>query len=101
MLSISWEDLEALKANINDLDENIVDTLNCQADDGMLILDYQKERKEGKDAPLIWDLYKSTIRRIQTLQMYHKKKDAKLSNVMNQMVMRRLEEDRKQEKQRN
>jgi hypothetical protein len=35
------------------------------------------------------------------LQRFHKKKDAKLSNVMNALVMRKLEEDRKAEKQRN
>jgi hypothetical protein len=69
----------------------------------MPILDYQKDNKIPKNADPLppREIFKSTVKRAMILNRFHKKSNMKLSGLMNMMVMRKLEEDRKQEKQRN
>eukprot|EP00347_Sterkiella_histriomuscorum_P001244 403372776 len=99
LLSISTENLELLKQNINDLDESIQKALDDIEKQGMPLLDYQKEyKKTGKIAPI--EVLKNGVQRLVLLARYHRKKDAKLSGLMNHMVMKKLEEERKREKQR-
>jgi hypothetical protein len=62
----------------------------------MPILDYQKDYKKDKAPPP--EIFRNTVKRAIMLNRYHKKNDVKLSGLMNQIVMRKLEEERKQEK---
>ena len=97
------ETIEDLKSNIKDLDENVSRAIEAQEKQGMPILDYQKEYKVKKgEAPIPpTEILRASVNRIMMLNKFHRRNDVKLSGLMNQIIMRKLEEDRKAEKQRN
>lgn len=60
----------------------------------MPILDYRKVYSTGDKTPPFAKMI-SAVKKVMTLNRYHMKKDMKLSGLMNAMVMRKLEEERK------
>ena len=65
----------------------------------MPFIDYQKEYKHGQ-RPEPKEIFVNAVNRLLNLFSFHKKKDSKLSGLMNLLVMKKLGEDKKRDKQR-
>ncbi len=95
VLTVRNETIESMKANINDIDESVSKYAEWLEKEGMPIIDYRKAYAPN-DKTTPHEKLISGIKKVMTLNRYHMKKDMKLSGLMNAMVMRKLEEERKQ-----